>query len=112
MVDPIDVEAFVDDLSSELVAGASEEVRGEILSNDALSAQVLIFLAEAKDGLGRVAARVPGATYDMAKALRARKTAIIAACRNHVFQIENLVAEAVRRVVAQAREVETARRRD
>lgn len=100
-----DVEEFMTDLGRGLIVDAPQQVQDMIYATDGLSVAILSFVDDAKKGLAATAAREHGALEKLELALRARKTAVVAAAPAHNFTVEKLVGKALDRIMIKAREL-------
>lgn len=97
-----DIQAFVDQLAAEFVAGAPPEVQEMVLSDSVLQDHVLALQGEIRDGLLAVQSKFE-TVADLERVLRTRKTAIVARGSEHAYTVERTVAAVIEKVLERAR---------
>jgi hypothetical protein len=98
----VDINAFVDSLTDDLVANAPPEVRELVLADETLRDYVFAFQSDVRDGLEAIQQGF-GTAADLERAMRARKTAIVARAVDHNFTVERVLAAAIEKVMARVR---------
>ena len=99
----LDVDRLLSDVATEIAMSADDSVKAMIFGNQRLQDEIQGLQADARKCLLSVRAGEHGAVDKLALTLRSRKTAIVAACPEHAFSVERLVARAVQKILEASR---------
>ena len=99
----LDVDRLLSDVATEIAMSADDSVKAMIFNDQRLQDEIQGLQADARKWLLSVRAGEHGAVDKLALTLRSRKTAIVAACPEHAFSVERLVARAVQKILEASR---------